>query len=502
MHAFSSFINGTCLFPQFLMVVDIARFGEKVDLASSIAGKSVFLSLSSSLLFNACPRTGPISCLHQIGLVLTLFELGLLFSLSKGVGDLIFFSISIMFSLRLSCCQRYLQLSFFEYQVISFCVSTIYFSLLGSTSPSQSSLASKGALMGGIGIIMTYILGEISLSIFLFSRLRYQRNITKYIFFTFLVSSWVFYAMLPLMNVILGQNYVTLVFEILYGLDSVANSYPSSIEYTEFTTWISSLPIPLGLKIVAMWITLLCIFIPTITFISNVKAPYLEIVCKRKLFHILGTAMFAPVILLQRDLLILSFGVAGSLFIGLEFIRVSKIGNLSNTLSAYLSDFTDKRDEGRLIIWSHIHLLVGCAIPLICWVYICTSGFVDSARLRALLELLPHLGWLTVGVGDAFGAVFGKLYGSRKWPGTSRTYEGSLAAFTAMTFSLSVIVSFEKEKSFRAERLTLGALVVAGSTLVEAITNDFDNLLLPIFSSSMYVMVCLFYTKIYQLHTD
>ena len=49
------------------------------------------------------------------------------------------------------------------------------------------------------------------------------------------------------------------------------------------------------------------------------------------------------------------------------------------------------RDKVRGIAVTHLYLLVGCAIPVWC---VLVTGISDC--------VLPHFGWLTIGIGDSF----------------------------------------------------------------------------------------------------
>lgn len=50
-----------------------------------------------------------------------------------------------------------------------------------------------------------------------------------------------------------------------------------------------------------------------------------------------------------------------------------------------------------MIALTHIELLLGCAIPVWIWVIILLNY---KGELLTSIRLLPHLGWLTVGIGD------------------------------------------------------------------------------------------------------
>ncbi len=61
------------------------------------------------------------------------------------------------------------------------------------------------------------------------------------------------------------------------------------------------------------------------------------------------------------------------------------------------------RDKSRGLAVTHLYLLIGCAIPL--W----TTHIVDNMAGSQLIKsnilqnsVFPHLGWLTIGIGDSF----------------------------------------------------------------------------------------------------
>jgi hypothetical protein len=114
------------------------------------------------------------------------------------------------------------------------------------------------------------------------------------------------------------------------------------------------------------------------------------------------------------------------------------------------------RDCNNVIALTHIELLVGCAVPVWIWSYLNFSG--DFSREFSTLRLLPHLGWITVGIGDSVvsralihfaqcsqAAIVGKFLGRHRWiPENSslklyfgssvarRTVEGSVGCYLAM----------------------------------------------------------------------
>lgn len=63
---------------------------------------------------------------------------------------------------------------------------------------------------------------------------------------------------------------------------------------------------------------------------------------------------------------------------------------------------------------------------------------IETERVRLVLicQLLPYLGLVTVGIGDAMAAIIGSKYGRHRWVASSvenkRTVEGTLAGCVSM----------------------------------------------------------------------
>lgn len=103
---------------------------------------------------------------------------------------------------------------------------------------------------------------------------------------------------------------------------------------------------------------------------------------------------------------------------------------ISLSLFALLFLSAPTRDEGKAYVLSHIYLLLGCAMPVFAWtrliahtrnalgadampplwdggvggwsqVPLSSGVVVVRTPLPRILLLLPHLGWISVGVGDA-----------------------------------------------------------------------------------------------------
>ena len=278
------------------------------------------------------------------------------------------------------------------------------------------------------------------------------------------------------------------------------------------------------------WMCLILFF----TYAAKLSATSLRIpkCVNRKLFHLLMALIISPGLFIHDlfSFTILAQGVALCAFLILETFRVIVLlpySRGSDAISSYYGLFLDKGESKRFWISSNISLLIGCSFPAFLWAHwldlsestssmpdLKTSlfrggigvrgnivNFEDHLRLLNVLQpLLPHLGWITVGVGDSAAAIVGSRFGKHKWRGTSRTIEGSCAMFISMlSVSLCVLLmtggsdlplpsaNFCGKWDYR----TMGPLVVtlALTTLCEAFATENDNLVLPLFSVVIYVAI-------------
>ena len=233
------------------------------------------------------------------------------------------------------------------------------------------------------------------------------------------------------------------------------------------------------------------------------------VVVSRKYFHFVAVLLFLPPTLLAPTMMSLSYAVALSVLLLVETMR-TKILSVDNQLrdssmNQFYEAFLDEKDAmapsngqlsrskrvGGVFVVTHMAMIFGCAFPL--WVnevvqtvigpdYVAGTGAGDN------LGLLPAMGIIVLGVGDAVGAMVGVYLGSHKWPETKRTIEGSLGMFLSMVLSV-VIISFLDPAS---DANAIWDAALAGLyaspqllvlTLLEAFTSQIDNLCLPIAAS-------------------
>eukprot|EP00526_Cylindrotheca_closterium_P011622 CAMPEP_0113645530 /NCGR_PEP_ID=MMETSP0017_2-20120614/24005_1 /TAXON_ID=2856 /ORGANISM="Cylindrotheca closterium" /LENGTH=485 /DNA_ID=CAMNT_0000557283 /DNA_START=33 /DNA_END=1487 /DNA_ORIENTATION=+ /assembly_acc=CAM_ASM_000147 len=202
-------------------------------------------------------------------------------------------------------------------------------------------------------------------------------------------------------------------------------------------------------------------FVPTRLVLETTD---LSVVIRRKWFHAVAVILFSPVTQILPQLMSLSYAIALCVLAVLEDLR----RDLPALQSFYLSFIDPTKDDPELIV-SHMFLILGCALPL--WI----SEWVGDTGTAKLL--LSQWGILSLGIGDAAGAVIGSWYGKHQWGQNRRTIEGSLAMWTSVTITGIAFIPVDNHL----------ALFVASTiaTLMEAFTLLMDNLVLPILGSTV-----------------
>ena len=229
--------------------------------------------------------------------------------------------------------------------------------------------------------------------------------------------------------------------------------------------------------ILAYWSLVLIASIPlTIKLCSWVESDNIlkkkRIVIARKFFHLIAIILFTPITWLDPDLIALAYAIATTLLMILEIIRCHSIeqkqSNVTLSLNAFYKIFLDEKDshaaEGGLAI-TQITLIVGCSMPL--WM----SQIMNLNDNTLLVQFLPFIGVLVLGIGDSVGAIAGVNFGRHRWPGSTRTLEGSFSMYASMFVPLFLV--------YTSDCWEIG-VVLAIVTLLEASTSQIDNLCLPL----------------------
>jgi len=189
----------------------------------------------------------------------------------------------------------------------------------------------------------------------------------------------------------------------------------------------------------------------------------------RKIFHLAIVLVYISGLAFSPILLYLCSVAAFILMVSVEAVRWSNVyPPVSSFLSSRLKPFLDLKDSGSLIL-TNIYLLVGVSWPL--WIY-------PSPLHQLPSPLVLYTGVLSVGVADSAASIVGSIMGRITWgPNSSKTIEGSVAGAIssiacAMTLSAFNLVVIDSWSAF--------FLSVVGMVLTEALSNQVDNLTLPL----------------------
>ncbi|XP_073989206.1 dolichol kinase [Rhodnius prolixus] len=227
----------------------------------------------------------------------------------------------------------------------------------------------------------------------------------------------------------------------------------------------------LTIKLMVFWI--LCTAGAVAALLTQIRNDKKATTAVRKIFHLLALLVFVPGIICKPCLLYVASGFAFALFIFLDTLRILEIPPISTFLQNGFMKFADEKDEGPVAL-TPVYLLVGCALPL--WLYPVTN--ISESDILPLIS-----GLLTVGVGDSAASICGSLVGKNKWPGSKKTKEGTAACFLSQLFLVIALIQFGFISRTNLLRPTFA---IAICSLVEAMTDQVDNIVLPLL---MYIMV-------------
>lgn len=129
-------------------------------------------------------------------------------------------------------------------------------------------------------------------------------------------------------------------------------------------------------------------------------------------------------------------------------------------------------DQG-LIVRTHIYLLTGFSASL--WM----------APSFHLMHLCTISGIVSIGIGDAMAALVGTYIGKHKWPDSSKSIEGTLAAVISQ-FVCTIFIAEYLNISF--DYFSLIILSISSSVL-EATLGSIDNLVLPLYFNILCILL-------------
>ena len=262
--------------------------------------------------------------------------------------------------------------------------------------------------------------------------------------------------------------------------------------------------------IIFYWFVILIVGLYAVSRHGDYLSNNIKII-KRKFFHVLAVLLFVPAAYVNIELLNVALGVALSIFILVEFIRLNDTYSLIGLeIEKYLKEHTDERDDGQVIL-THMYLLAGCAIPL--WIGSMTLFHHDTKQTAPIDTGVIYLcllsGVVSVGIGDAMGSIVGKLCDTKnkiKWPHTNKSVQGTLGMATSIFLSNTFLYLYSNIifATFEGGGSTTGShrydmydkkgiveiafpltYVAVAVSLLEACTLQIDNLVLPLFLYSL-----------------
>ncbi|KAL6752989.1 hypothetical protein V8C86DRAFT_528157 [Haematococcus lacustris] len=260
---------------------------------------------------------------------------------------------------------------------------------------------------------------------------------------------------------------------------------------------------------------------------KNRRGPPLTVV--RKGYHILALALFIPAMAWDPSMLAVSLAVAFALLLALETVRSTRVvPAVARALEAFMSQFTDERDDSALY-FTHLALLAGMAAPV--WLASIAARPLPSPMcmqppssstmelgptpLDATLPLLSspativacsasatrtlHAQWwviatagmVSLGVGDTAAAVAGRLLGRHRLSASGcKTWEGLAAAVACMLAATLAVFAYVDAWAVLGWRVCAEAAAhMVGVAVLEAVTKELDNLVLPLWYTTCLLLV-------------
>ncbi|CAK1542290.1 unnamed protein product [Leptosia nina] len=223
-------------------------------------------------------------------------------------------------------------------------------------------------------------------------------------------------------------------------------------------------------EIIAFWLILVALSICALSVRTKLAVKATTVT--RKTFHVLASLVFLSGILYDVQLMLLAAGVGLGAIIFVEAVRKSNIEPASSMLQAAFLTYSDEKDCGTFAM-TPLYLYAGLACPLI---------LVPSYDADHTLELLS--GVLSIGIGDTAASWFGSRFGFNKWSDSNRTMEGTAFNILSQIGTVYTLIIFELIDA--KNTLVRTAFVATVTSLVEATTDQVDNLVLPLVSIAAF----------------
>lgn len=151
------------------------------------------------------------------------------------------------------------------------------------------------------------------------------------------------------------------------------------------------------------------------------------------------------------------------------------------------------KDIATSFVDEHLSLLVGCATPIWLTLALQHNNHSEPAKNDGSFDVLALSGLVSIGIGDSLASIVGTLLGeyaptyhAHFWPNSKRTIEGTIAFVISVYLSLVVIRSYGVATN--AGMVVFDPAMLFASTaagLLEAITTENDNIIIPVFMFSI-----------------
>lgn len=259
-------------------------------------------------------------------------------------------------------------------------------------------------------------------------------------------------------------------------------------------------------------------------------------VVMRKGYHLVAILLFLPAFGWDLRMLQASLAVAGGALVLAELARCAGPPLVRQAIGGFMADFADARDSGPVYI-THFTLLLGIAVPV--WLSDPVCGAAAAAMMAGLYgreaaepmapadaaqhlaqhtphahaaaasgsgaplsaaaaRLLPSCtsvvglsGLVSLGSGDTAAACVGFLLGRlRLFRGGRKTWEGTVSGMTAMMASWVLVVWWlDVGWALRPRDWAALAATTAGVSLLEAVTMQLDNVVVPLYYVAHLVLL-------------
>ncbi|CBY38964.1 unnamed protein product [Oikopleura dioica] len=186
---------------------------------------------------------------------------------------------------------------------------------------------------------------------------------------------------------------------------------------------------------------------------------------ERKIFHGIAVCTIMIGIGCDPELLALVTFAILIIFIWIALYSGYQVYPYGNQIRRLLVTMTDHRDQGKIIA-TPIYLLFGVSFPI--WCDLIKFGRITNSALAGIAS---------IGIGDSFAALVGVKYGKTRIFG-EKTLEGCVANYASqLVFYLSVWLLAPESFVFSVDLIISLFL----TSLLEAVTDQIDNLVLPVF---------------------